>query len=82
MLIVTHDPRVEDIITDRILWLEEGKIIDRRQDEHKWAKDPVCGMRVDEWRAIYHLEYDKKRFVFCSIPCLHRFETEPNKDLI
>ncbi len=81
VLIVTHDPRVEDI-ADRILWLEDGKIIDRKQDEHKWVKDPVCGMRVDEWRAIYYLEYDQKRFAFCSSRCLHRFESEPNKYLI
>lgn len=76
VLIVTHDPRVEDI-ADRILWLEDGKIVDRKSEVHDWVRDPVCGMRVDEWRALHFSEYNGHRFAFCSSRCKERFEQEP-----
>lgn len=76
VLIVTHDPRVEDI-ADRILWLEDGKVVDRKNESHQWARDPVCGMRVDEWRAVHFSEYNNYRYVFCSSRCLERFEATP-----
>lgn len=78
VLIVTHDPRVEEI-ADRILWLEDGKIIDRKTESHQWIKDPVCGMRVDEWRAVHFAEYQQTRYAFCSSRCRQRFVTEPQK---
>lgn len=76
VLIVTHDPRVEEI-ADRILWLEDGKLIDRKTEKHAWLEDPVCGMRVDEWRAKYFTKYQKNRYVFCSERCFERFESNP-----
>ncbi|AUM11102.1 ATP-binding cassette domain-containing protein [Ketobacter alkanivorans] len=78
VLIVTHDPRVEDI-ADRILWLEDGKIIDRKAESHQWIKDPVCGMRVDEWRALHFVDYQKSRYAFCSRRCRERFVENPEK---
>lgn len=78
VLIVTHDPRVEDI-ADRILWLEDGKIVDRKSESHQWVRDPVCGMRVDEWRALHFEEYQQTRYAFCSSRCHQRFTTEPRK---
>lgn len=78
VLIVTHDPRVEDI-ADRILWLEDGKIIDRKEETHQWVKDPVCGMRVDEWRSVHFVAYEQKRYAFCSDRCRERFVSEPEK---
>lgn len=75
---VTHDPRVEDI-ADRILWLEDGKIIDRKAESHQWIKDPVCGMRVDEWRALHFIEYHGARYAFCSRRCRERFVAGPEK---
>ena len=78
VLIVTHDPRVEDI-ADRILWLEDGKIIDRKAESHQWIKDPVCGMRVDEWRALHFVDYHKTRYAFCSRRCRERFVENPEK---
>lgn len=78
VLIVTHDPRVEEI-ADRILWLEDGKIIDRKSESHQWIKDPVCGMRVDEWRALHFAEYQQTRYAFCSSRCRQRFVAEPQK---
>ncbi len=34
VILVTHDPRVEDV-ADRILWLEDGALRDRREEKHK-----------------------------------------------
>ncbi len=76
VLMVTHDPRVEEI-ADRVLWLEDGALRDRKSEPHSWVRDPVCGMRVDEWTALVTTEYDDKKFVFCSTRCLKRFEAQP-----
>lgn len=78
VLMVTHDPRVEEI-ADRVLWLEDGEIRDRKSEHHSWVKDPVCGMRIDEWTATVTTMYENKRFVFCSQRCLERFNTETEK---
>jgi putative ABC transport system ATP-binding protein len=77
VVVVTHDPRVEDI-ADRVLWLEDGRIRDRKSETHSWVRDPVCGMRVDEWTAEHVLEHEGKRYVFCSQRCMDRFAEEPD----
>lgn len=69
MLIVTHDPRLEDM-ADRILWLEDGKIMDRKAETHQWVQDPVCGMKVDEWTASFFCTYLGTRYFFCAQRCL------------
>jgi len=76
VILVTHDPRVEEI-ADRILWLEDGALRDRRAERHAWARCPVCRMRVDEWTARHAGEYAGKRYVFCSQRCLERFFGDP-----
>ncbi len=78
VVLVTHDPRVEDV-ADRILWLEDGALRDRKSDQHSWVRDPVCGMRVDEWTATLFAEHDDRRYVFCSQRCVERFEADPDK---
>jgi putative ABC transport system ATP-binding protein len=78
IILVTHDPRVEDI-ADRILWLEDGEFRDRKTEQHAWVRDPVCGMRVDEWTAALQTTYQEHRYVFCSRRCLDRFEAEPER---
>lgn len=78
VLMVTHDPRVEEI-ADRVLWLEDGSIRDRKAEQHSWVKDPVCGMRVDEWTATIFTEYKYNKYVFCSQRCLERFNKEPER---
>ncbi len=78
VLMVTHDPRVEEI-ADRILWLEDGRLRDRKQEPHSWVIDPVCGMRVDEWTATIKTEYRQHEYVFCSSRCLQRFEDQPDR---
>ena len=76
VLLVTHDPRVEEI-ADRVLWLEDGKLKDRKSEPHAWVKDPVCGMRVDEWVSTLFAKHNNQRYAFCSKRCLERFEKDP-----
>ncbi len=76
VIVVTHDPRVEEV-ADRVLWLEDGEFRDRKSEQHNWVRDPVCGMRVDEWTADVIMTYNGQRFVFCTKRCLQRFEADP-----
>jgi len=76
VILVTHDPRVEEI-ADRILWLEDGALRDRRAERHSWVHCPVCNMRVDEWTARHVAEHEGRRVVFCSQRCLERFFERP-----
>ena len=76
VILVTHDPRVEEI-ADRILWLEDGALRDRRAERHSWVRCPVCGMRVDEWTARHVAEYEGRRIVFCSQRCRERYVENP-----
>ena len=78
IILVTHDPRVEDV-ADRILWLEDGALRDRKAEKHAWARDPVCGMRVDEWTAKLSSTYAGQSYYFCAQRCLERFEEEPKR---
>lgn len=76
IVIVTHDPRVEDV-ADRILWIEDGALRDRKAEPHEWAIDPVCGMRVDERTATIFTEHVGVRHVFCTERCRERFVAAP-----
>lgn len=78
VVLVTHDPRIEDV-ADRILWLEDGALRDRKTEPHSWVTDPVCGMRVDAWTATRFTTYQDVRYVFCSRRCLERFEATPSQ---
>jgi putative ABC transport system ATP-binding protein len=80
VILVTHDPRVEEV-ADRILWLEDGALRDRKSEQHSWVRDPVCGMRVDEWTAEVVTEHAGQRYVFCSNRCLERFRATPHRYL-
>ena len=78
VLLVSHDPRVEDV-ADRILWLEDGALRDRRQRARLWVRDPVCRMRVDADAALFTLETAAKRLVFCSRACRERYQADPSR---
>ena len=43
------------------------------------AKDPVCGMDVDEQTAAAIAEYQGKTYYFCAPGCKKAFEKEPQK---
>ena len=60
---------------------EDGALRDRKQEPHSWVRDPVCGMRVDEWTAEVTAGHDGMRYVFCSFRCLERFRATPERYL-
>jgi Cu+-exporting ATPase len=41
------------------------------------AKDPVCGMDVDETTAKHTAEYNGQTYYFCAPGCKKAFEAEP-----
>ncbi len=41
--------------------------------------DPVCGMKVQPDRAAGHSDYNGKRYFFCGVSCLRKFEETPGK---
>lgn len=43
------------------------------------AKDPICGMNVDEKTAKFKSEYKGKTYYFCSPGCKVSFEKNPGK---
>lgn len=43
------------------------------------AKDPVCGMRVDEKRAEFKVSYKGKTYYFCCPMCQEQFKARPEK---
>jgi YHS domain-containing protein len=45
----------------------------------KMAKDPICGMSVDEKTAKYKSEHMGKTYYFCSQMCKATFDKNPMK---
>jgi YHS domain-containing protein len=43
------------------------------------AKDPICGMEVDEKTAKYKTTHMGKTFYFCAPGCQKAFEANPQK---
>ena len=43
------------------------------------AKDPICGMNVDESKAAGTAVHKGKTYYFCSAGCKAKFEKEPEK---
>jgi YHS domain-containing protein len=43
------------------------------------AKDPVCGMTVDEKKAAATASYQSQTHYFCSAACKVMFEKTPTK---
>lgn len=43
------------------------------------AKDPVCGMSVDEGKTTLKSEHDGKWFYFCSSSCKTAFDMDPHR---
>lgn len=43
------------------------------------AKDPVCGMQVDEHNAAARAEHQGVTFYFCSIGCHQKFLAAPGQ---
>jgi len=45
------------------------------------AKDPVCGMQVDEKKARWISTYQGKTYYFCAPGCKSAFDKDPKKYL-
>ncbi len=45
------------------------------------AKDPVCGMYVNERTAKYKTEHKGKTYYFCASGCKTAFEKNPGRYL-
>ena len=43
------------------------------------ARDPVCGMDVEEQRAAATSSYKGQTYYFCHRMCKESFETDPEK---
>jgi YHS domain-containing protein len=43
------------------------------------AKDPVCGMMVDEKTAKFKSDYQGKTYYFCNTSCKTTFDKNPPK---
>ena len=43
------------------------------------AKDPVCGMEVDEATAAGKREYRGTVYYFCALGCMRVFDEDPEK---
>jgi len=76
VLIVTHDQRVEEV-ADRVLWLEDGALRDRKAEARDWVRDPVCHMALDGWTSTIFADHGGTRFHFCSDRCRERFVAAP-----
>jgi len=43
------------------------------------AKDPVCGMQVNEQQAPGRSEYQGQTYYFCSTNCKRQFDQNPQR---
>ena len=43
------------------------------------AKDPICGMMVEEKKAKFKSDYNGKTFYFCAPSCKATFDKDPAK---
>jgi len=43
------------------------------------AKDPVCGMTIDEARAAASVVHQDRTYHFCSEGCRTKFLQDPNR---
>lgn len=43
------------------------------------AKDPVCGMEVDEAKAAGSSTYEGKNYYFCASHCKKEFDANPEQ---
>ena len=43
------------------------------------AKDPICGMMVDEKKTKFKSDYNGKTFYFCAPSCKATFDKDPAK---
>lgn len=58
---------------------EPAAMKERGKGVMKMAKDPVCGMEVDEKTAPAKSEHMGKTYYFCAPACKKAFDEDPGK---
>ena len=43
------------------------------------AKDPICGVEIEEQTAEFKSEYGSQTYYFCSQKCKEQFELRPEQ---
>lgn len=76
VVVVSHDTRLEDI-SDRILWLEDGELKDKKTVTASYVRDPVCGMQIDKLATKFKHTHQGADYFFCSEKCLKKFRENP-----
>ena len=59
--------------------MSHGPTEEKRHGGATMAKDPVCGMRVDEKKAVAKAIYERRTYYFCAQACKRAFEKNPEK---
>jgi YHS domain-containing protein len=62
--------------------MEDSELIGQRSrkgGDRTMAKDPVCGMEVEEKKAAATYEYKGKTYYFCAVGCKDKFAQTPEK---
>lgn len=59
--------------------MEQAAMQERGKEVIKMAKDPVCGMEVNEKTAPAKSEYMGKTYYFCAPGCKKAFDENPSK---
>ena len=68
VVIVSHDQRIKDI-ADRVLWLEDGRF----KEIVTMVTDPVCGMNVEQEKAVRLDGENGQVYYFCALGCRDEF---------
>lgn len=63
----------------RLLWIDRGQDGALRWEVRRMAKDPVCGMTVNEKNAKFTSQYAGKTYYFCSASCKSTFDKNPSR---
>ncbi len=64
---------------EKAMKMEPATMEEPGKEVMKMAKDPVCGMEVDEKTAPAKSEYMGKTYYFCSPGCKKAFDENPSK---
>ncbi len=67
----------EERLRRKIIGLTTSK--EKRKEVREMAKDPVCGMMVEEEKAAATSEYKGKTYYFCCKGCKVAFDKDPEK---
>lgn len=57
---------------------ESGGHGEKTKEARMAAKDPVCGMTIEESDAVGTSEYEGTTYYFCSMDCKEEFDSAPS----